>query len=261
MNKKISSVSYRVEGTGKNVVLLHGFGETSSVWDGQVAALAPVCRMIIPDLPGSGDSEFIEDMSIEGMGDAIAEVISKEINAGEKVILIGHSMGGYISLGIAERHPDLVCALGLFHSSSYADSEEKIATRRKGIEFIKEHGAGEFLKTATPNLFSPQSKEQKPQIINDLIEKGNNFSPDSLVSYYEAMIKRPDRTNILKSMKIPFLFILGKYDTAIPLKDGLSLCHLPELSYIHVLHKSGHMGMLEEADLTNRILLEFISEN
>jgi pimeloyl-ACP methyl ester carboxylesterase len=200
-------------------------------------------------------------MSIEGMGDMMAEIISKEVNAGEKVILIGHSMGGYISLAMAERHADIICALGLFHSSAYADSEEKIATRRKGIQFIQEHGAGEFLKTAIPNLFSPQSKEKNPQIINELIEQGNNFSVASLVSYYEAMIKRPDRTYILKNMNIPFLFLLGKFDTAIPLKDGLSLCHMPELSYIHVLHKSGHMGMLEEADLTNRILLEFISEN
>ena len=250
-----------MEGTGGNVLLLHGFGETSSIWDAQVAALAPICRMIIPDLPGSGKSERMDDMSIESMADAMIEIVNKEINAGDKVIVIGHSMGGYIALAVAERHPEKLCALGLVHSSAYADSQEKIATRRKGIEFIKEHGAGEFLKTAIPNLFSPASKDKYPQIINDLILAGNNFSAGSLVSYYEAMINRPDRTHILKEMKIPFLFVLGKFDTAIPLKDGLSLCHMPELSYIHVLHKSGHMGMLEEADLTNRILSEFISEN
>jgi pimeloyl-ACP methyl ester carboxylesterase len=177
-----------------------------------------------------------------------------------EVSILGHSMGGYIILAFAEKFPQYLNAFGLFHSTAYADSEEKKNTRKKGIEFIKQYGAFEFLKTVVPNLFSPDSKEKMPGKISDFINSLHNFSPTALVSYYEAMMQRPDRTDVLKKSKIPVLFIMGKYDTAIPLEDGLEQCHLPEKSYIHILHKSGHMGMMEEAEESNRFLEEFLME-
>ncbi|RYZ59370.1 MAG: alpha/beta fold hydrolase, partial [Chitinophagaceae bacterium] len=87
---KGKSVSYRAGGHGPRVLLLHGFGEDGTIWKGQYD-LFPQHRLIIPDLPGTGDSEALKDMSIEGMADAVKAVIDAE--GGEKVILIGHSMG------------------------------------------------------------------------------------------------------------------------------------------------------------------------
>ena len=228
---------------------------------------------IVPDLPGSGKSEMIDNMSMEGMAEVLKIILDKEISElsessqtpsfggglGE-VSLIGHSMGGYITLAFAEKYEGLLHSFGLFHSTAFADTEEKIAARRKGIEFIKEHGAFEFLKTSVPNLFAQRSKDEFPELIDQFIQSLNNFSPESLVSYYESMIKRPDRTAVLKNTKLPVLFIMGEHDTAVPLQDGLKLCHLPEKSYFHVLHQSGHMGMLEETEKSNRLLEEFLSE-
>ena len=253
-------IFYRTVGKGKPVLLLHGFGETSSIWDETITHLSDKCRLIVPDLPGSGASELLAETTIEGMAEVMFQLLKSEVND-EKAIIIGHSMGGYITLALADAHPEVFRALGLFHSTAYADSEEKKTTRRKGIEFIEKNGAYEFLKASIPNLFAPGSKSRFSNVIDELIEAGNNFSPEALVSYYEAMMKRPDRNNVLKTMKIPILFILAKHDTAVPLQDGLTLCHLPDLSYIHVLHQSGHMGMLEEANRTNRILTDFITES
>jgi len=167
-------------------------------------------------------------------------------------------MGGYISLAFAEKYPGYLNGLGLFHSTAYPDNGEKKETRRKAIEFIKENGAYEFLKTSVPNLFSPISQEKIRNKIEELIAKTNNFSSRALVSYYEAMMQRPDRTTILKIRKFPVLFIAGKYDNAIPLNDSLRLCHLPELSYFHVLAQSGHMGMIEEAEKSKAILNDYL---
>ena len=91
------------------------------------------------------------------------------------------------------------------------------------------------------------------------IDSLHNFSPAALVSYYEAMMQRPDRRKVLALSKVPVLFILGAYDVAIPLKDGLELCHLPEKSYIHILHQSGHMGMIEETKKAGIFLYEFLN--
>ena len=260
-NKKIF---YRITGNGKPVMLIHGFGEEANIWDNQVAFLKDKFQLIIPDLPGSGQSEMIDDMSMEGMAEVIKAIIETEsenpLAGGRGAVLIGHSMGGYITLALAEKYPELISAFGLFHSSAFADNEEKKATRRKGIEFILEHGAFEFLKTATPNLFSPITKEENPALIDKQIARLNNFSPTALVSYYKAMINRPDRTVILRKATVPVLFIMGKYDVAVPVEDGLKQCHLPEKSYIHILRQSGHMGMLEEPEISNRFLEEFLQE-
>jgi pimeloyl-ACP methyl ester carboxylesterase len=263
MNKEINiegkKIHYRITGRGKTVMLVHGFGETGDVWSNQAEYFKHKVKLIIPDLPGSGRSDLIPDMSMEGMAAVLKAIIDQEEpgQPGGTLIMIGHSMGGYITLAFAEKYSQYLKAFGLFHSTAYADSEEKKDARRKGIVFIREHGAFEFLKSTTPNLFSPLSKAENQAFIDAFIQSLNNFSVESLVSYYEAMISRPDRTAVLKNGRIPILFIVGKYDTAVPPEDGVKLGSLPEISYIHNLRKSGHMGMVEEADLSNEILEKF----
>ena len=264
---KGSKLTYDIIGKGPVVVLLHGFGEDSYIWKNQLDPLKEF-TLLVPDLPGSGSSGMIDDMSMEGMADAIHYIIDEEFTTGglngksdpskNQVTMIGHSMGGYITLAFAEKYPNLLNGFGLFHSTAYADNQEKIETRKKGIDFIKRNGAYEFLKTAIPNLFSAFTRENYPHWINQQIEASHNFSGEALVSYYESMIRRPNRVEILKNSKVPVLFILGKHDVAVPLKDGLEQCYLPSLSYIEVLEKSGHMGMIEETETTNNILLKFL---
>lgn len=255
-----SCIHYRIVGDGQPVVLIHGFGEDGEVWKNQIEFLKDSYQLIIPDLPGSGRSEMIKDMSMEGMAEIIKRIIETEIspNHSKKVAMIGHSMGGYIALAFAEKYDTLLNSFGLFHSTAYADSEEKKQVRRKAIEFIEQHGAFEFLKTTTPNLFSQQTKDERPILVDEQLSSLRNFSSLTLVSYYDAMMKRPDRRDILKKMNVPVLFIIGEYDNAVPLQDGLQQCHLPEKSYIHILAESGHMGMLEEADKCNRLLKNFL---
>jgi pimeloyl-ACP methyl ester carboxylesterase len=108
-------------------------------------------------------------------------------------------------------------------------------------------------------LFSPAFKLDHPEVVEEIIERYSNFSGDSLVQYYEAMMDRPDRTDILKKSIYPVLFIAGEHDTAIPLDHVMQQSHLPSLSYIHVLKHSGHMGMLEEQELSNQFLREFLT--
>lgn len=308
MDKEITiqgkKIFYRVYGHGKPVMLVHGFGETGDVWKNQIEFLKDNFQLIVPDLPGSGQSEMIDDMSMEGMAEVIKKILDKEkptsplqtspqreglANAQSQLLedsdrdvnfrlsassqvspkggdlegaasLIGHSMGGYITLAFVEKYPRYLKAFGLFHSTTYADNEEKKGIRKKGIEFIHNHGSFEFLKTTTPNLFSPVFKDRRPEIIDEFIGGLSNFSAPALVSYYEAMMERPDRTDLLKTTNLPVLFVIGEYDNAVPVQDSLKQSHLPEKSYIHILHHSGHMGMLEEETNSNDILKKFLSE-
>ncbi len=249
------TIHYKTTGTGLPVVLLHGFAEDSSIWDNQVEYLKNDYKLIIPDLPGSGQSGLINKENI-GMEDYALCI--KQILDTEKItqcIMIGHSMGGYITLAYAEKYPGSLISFGLFHSSAYPDDDAKVETRKKAISFIESKGADAFLKTSIPGLFYDQGNSAQADA---LIEKGKAFSPKALIQYYKAMIARPDRTNILKNNTAPVLFIMGEHDKAVPFKHSLEQSYIPFQSYIHVLRNSAHMGMLEEKDRANEILANFL---
>lgn len=252
-----NQIFYRTSGTGNCVVLVHGFGEDGAIWKNQVADLEKKYALIIPDLPGSGRSEMIADMSMEGMAAVIKAILQAESK--HTACVIGHSMGGYITLAFAEKYPSLLTGFGLFHSTAFADNDEKKATRRKGIAFIREHGAFAFLETATPKLFSEKTKNEKPELVTELLDSLRDFSADALIAYYEAMIQRPDRTAVLKNATVPVLFIIGSDDTAIPAQDMLQQSHLPRVAAIHLLQDTGHLGMLEKPGEATNHLSNFLS--
>lgn len=260
-NKKIF---YRAEGKGKPVILLHGFGEDGNIWNGQFQKLKEDHFIIIPDLPGSGQSQMLDGKcSMDDYAEVVKSIAEKEIFSKAKspksFCLIGHSMGGYITLAFAKKYPDLLNSFGLFHSSAFADDKQKIETRKKAIEFIKNSGSEAFLKTSVPGLFSQKTKKEKPVLIQNLLAIANKISPETLIQYYEAMIKRPDTSSVLKTFSKPVLFIIGKHDTAIPLQDSLKQCHLPAISSIHILQDSGHVGMWEQQELSNIYLTNFLN--
>ena len=243
-------VYYRIEGTGRPVVLVHGFSEDGTVWENQIGALKNKFQLIIPDLPGSGRSPVNSaGWSMEYFAECIRRILDQENIS--TVSMIGHSMGGYITLAFAEAWPHRLQSFGLFHSTAYADNEEKKTARRRGIEFIQQNGAAKFIEQSVPNLFSEETKKHQPEMVRKILSRYTNFIGQSLVNYYQAMMVRPDRTHVLKSFPRPVLFILGKHDTAVPYEQGLQQSYMPGLSYIHTLEHSGHMGMWEEPVLSN----------
>ena len=163
-------------------------------------------------------------------------------------------------MSYAKNNPDKLHSLSLIHSSAFADDEEKKNSRKKAIDFIKEKGAYTFLKTSTPNLFTQQYKDAHAEKVEALIEAGNNFTNEALIQYYEAMIARPDRIEVLKTFAKPILFIIGEHDQAIPFDSSMKQCHMPVQSHVHILRQSAHMGMWEEEEKANNILFAFLTE-
>ena len=253
-----AEIFYKVTGAGQPVALLHGFAEDNTIWKEQVSFLQDYCRLILPDLPGSGQSSMLQsnDITIEDYAACINALLENE--GIDKCVLLGHSMGGYITLAFAEMFPDKLKAFGLVHSSAFADNEEKIAVRQKGITMMEEQGVFSFLENTTPNSFSENYKKNEPAGITALVEQGKSFSKEALIQYYTAMMHRPDRTAVLEKSKVPVLFITGSEDAVIPTDDLLKQVHLPKISYIHIIKDAGHMSMQEKPAELNNYLLEFV---
>ena len=260
---KNKTIFYQKEGQGNPVMLVHGFGENGSIWKHQVEKLKHHFLVVVPDLPGSGQSELLDgDCTMEEYAEVIKVIADKEFLSNQRnktFTLIGHSMGGYISLAFANKYGDILNSFGLFHSSAFADNAEKISTRKKGIEFIEKNGSKLYAETTVPDLFSDHTKNNKPELVKNLVKLAGELSNETLIQYTQAMIKRPDTTSVLKTFSRPILFIIGIHDNAVPLEASLNQCHLTSSGSSHFLQETGHVGMWEQTELSNRYLYNFLN--
>jgi pimeloyl-ACP methyl ester carboxylesterase len=111
----------RVDGDGDvTVVLTHGWGATAHMWEPQVDALRAHARVVTWDLRGHGRSPSPDDPAAYSPDIALDDLDGL---VGERAVLVGHSLGGQLSLAFALRHPDRVLALGLLSTGpGYRDA-------------------------------------------------------------------------------------------------------------------------------------------
>ncbi|MDI9365271.1 MAG: alpha/beta hydrolase [Flavobacterium sp.] len=259
-------IAYSQKGTGKTVVLLHGFGEDSNVWHDVANILQTNFKVVLIDLPGSGQSVvptnvlMNENLSSIDYYANIVHALLLHLTI-DNCVLLGHSMGGYITLSFAQKYPQLLKGYGLVHSTAYADSDEKKANRQRGIALMDEYGSHAFLKTTIPNLFSNNFKQTNSSAIDALINAGKSFNVVALQNYYRAMMNRLDKTAVLKGSNLPVLFIIGTEDVAVPIKDSLKQIHVPNCAYIHVLENVSHMSMIETPNKIASFIGEFLNDS
>ena len=251
-----SATTYTDAGSGEALVFLHGFCESKEVWAEFVKPLQQKFRTIALDLPGFGDNtSSTPDLSMEGMADFVKQQL--EQLSVKKCILIGHSMGGYVSMAFAERYSHLLSGLCLFHSSALPDTEEKKDNRNKTIEFVEKHGVEKFMQSFIEPLFYSENRDRLREEIELMKQIGTSTPQASVTGGLAAMRDRPDRTQVLVEAKFPVLFIFGKEDGAVPLDKALEQCHLPNNSMVYFLGHTAHMGMFERTYETRKALEKF----
>ena len=163
---------YKTTGKGKAVVLLHGFIEEGSMWDETVKVLSKNNRVIVPDLEGFGKSPFSGSaLSMEYYAEEVCAMLKKE--KVKKCVLLGHSMGGYVTLHFAEKYSGMLYGFGLLNSHCFEDADEKKENRKKGNEFIAKHGSSVFVSELYNNIFHASYKKKNQQFINALIKQAS----------------------------------------------------------------------------------------
>lgn len=249
----MSGIFHEVKGEGAPVILLHGFPMNQNVWREFSASISETTKVFTPDLPGFGQSPLTADITIDSVAVELINWI-KETGI-SKPVLIGHSLGGYVSLAMAAKAADLFSGLGLFHSTAYADTPEKKESRTKTVEFIRKNGVLAFTSNFIQPLFANADHPAIALVKNITVQ-----SPEkTVIAYTEAMRERPDRQNILKELPYPVLLIGGEKDKVVPtesLQKQVGLCRFPDL---HILPGVGHMGMFESPSEAAQIIQAFIS--
>ncbi|WP_207433033.1 alpha/beta fold hydrolase [Sabulibacter ruber] len=249
------TLSHTVSGSGPTLVFLHGFCESKALWTDFVKSLADLYRIILIDLPGHGESAMPTDFSMESQAEQVHETL-QALNV-NKCLLVGHSMGGYVSLAFAEKYPEKLRGLCLFHSSALPDSEEKKENRNKTMEFVQKHGVEKFMDSFVAPLFAEKNRQNCQRAIEKMQSIGKATPMETIMGCLQAMRDREDRTLVLRNATFPILFLVGKEDPAVPLVATLQQCHLPEQSMTYFIGGVGHMGMFEKSLATRQTLLKF----
>lgn len=224
------------------LVLIHGFCEDSSVWEGILTGLKDI-PVIAADLPGFGASDLPSESSVEYYAAAVVQAL--DALGISRFYLMGHSLGGYVALEILAGHGGRLAGAGLIHSHPLADGTERLAARRRGIELLQTGKKDLYVSQLFPGLFAPAFAQAHPETVQTLIENGRRQSTEGIIAALEAMMGRKDHQLTLKHAPCPLLFIAGTEDTLIPAEVTWNSALLPDMARVEMLPGVGHMGMYE----------------
>lgn len=244
-------IRYSDEGKGRAIVLLHGFPENLQIWEEFSAKLSKSFRVICIDLPGLGESENIGYVhTMELMAQCVHGILH-QLKL-RRYVIVGHSMGGYVGMAFAELFPENLRGLCLFHSSAFADSDEKKIERDRAGETAKKHRK-QFLKTFGANLFA----DPKDPNVKKLQQITANTSARGIVAALQGMKLRPSREIVLKFAQYPVLFILGKKDKIIDWQKMMPQTEIPPYKEVLFLENAAHMGFYEAPKETLNAIRRF----
>lgn len=233
---------------GETLVLVHGIGVDAGSWVGVVGDLGRHRPLLLVDLPGHGDSappEGVGPLDLDDTVDGLAAAIDAAVPRDERVVLVGNSLGGWVSLVYAERHPErvermvLLGASGIWFDMEVAVVPKNLADARRLYRAL-----------SSPDLPMPPDF-----VLEDLVEKAaegptpilwNSFTEDDLLD------------GRLEAIDTPTDLIWGEHDGLVPPSVGRRMdAELPR-SRFHLMEGCGHLPQLSCPRQLTDLMLELL---
>lgn len=228
-------------GNGEPVVLLHAFPLDGRMWEEQARELARQKRVIVPDLPGFGQSAEAPASSLDQMADEVARLLD---GLGiERVTLAGLSMGGYAALAFARRHKARLMRLGLCDTRSVPDTPEGKKTRDDNIALVEREGVGAVVERMLPALLSSAAPLETRERVRAI---GSSQAPAGVKAALAAMRDRPDATPLLAELDIPALVLVGADDAISPPAEAQAIAARLPRGELEVIPGAGRLSNLEK---------------
>jgi pimeloyl-ACP methyl ester carboxylesterase len=240
------------------LVLLHGYPLNSQMWQPQIEGLATQARVIAPDLRGHGDSQVVPGpYSMDLLADDVHTLL-KELNLTEPIVLCGLSMGGYVSFAFQRKYPERLRGLILTATRAAADTEQGRAARDQAMQTAREQGVEAIVESMAPKLLAPQTVAERPLLLElaQAIMRGTSL--EGVLGDLEGLKNRPDSTATLAEIRVPTLIIHGAEDQLIPLQEAQAMQAQIAGARLVVLPEAGHLLNLEQPELFNGAVKEFL---
>jgi len=258
-NYKGGRICFNTFGTGETIVLLHGYLESSEIWNGFAEKLSADFRIISVDLPGHGLSDvFGETHSMEFMATVLKSLFDSEDLS--KVFLIGHSLGGYAALAFLELFPKYLSGYCLFHSHPFQDNPAALEKRLREIEIVNKGKKNLIYPDNVTRMFASANLDKFSEALQTSKEIASRIPGNGIIAVLNGMMIRPSRLKVMEKGVAPCLWILGSMDNYIPCDSIQAMVNLPSNAETVVLKNSGHIGFIEEEDLSVKVVMDFLKK-
>lgn len=257
-------LSFQESGSGPAVVLIHAFPMDSALWAAQRVALADEgYRVITPDLPGFGATPVAEDApDLDVMADAVVALLD---HLGlEAAIVGGLSMGGYVTMNLARRHPDRLTAIILADTKPGADPAQAAANRLAVATDVEAAGTAAGVADAMmPNLLGVTTRETRPQVVATVREWIVAQDPAGVAWAQRAMAARPDSLGVIEAFGRPVLVLFGAEDAISPAPDAQAMAQAARAggspTALVEIPGVGHLSAIEDPDAVTGALREWLA--
>lgn len=250
-----STINYRIEGSGINILMIHGFAVDHKLMSGCMEGVPGIegFRRVYIDLPGMGRSKASEKInSSDDVLDLLVKFIDKILGE-EQFIVVGESYGGYLTRGIYYKLPEQVMGMGMICPVIIADKSRRTLPEHRVIL-----SDDEFLKTL--NI-----EERKN--FSDFNVILNRYTYDRYQSEIMSGVRLADRETLVKieanysfsvdvdqldrEVDIPVLILTGRQDHIVGYKDAFSILENYERNTYLILDGAGHNLQIEQVDVFN----------
>ena len=253
-----TTLAYTDTGSGRPVVLIHGYPFNRSLWNEQIAALSGSYRVIAPDLRGFGESDSSDGPStMNRMAQDVALLLD---HLGIPRVTIGAlSMGGYVTFAFYKQFASRVRALILADTRAQADTEEAKQKRAQQAEKALSEGMAGIADAMLPKLLTPETVSKRPDIVKRVRDMMLKTKPEGAAAALRGMAERDDQTTL--KISVPTLIIVGAEDAITPVADSEKMNQAIAGSRLVVLENAGHVSNLERTEEFNEAVLDFLSES
>jgi pimeloyl-ACP methyl ester carboxylesterase len=252
-------IVYAEGGTGDTIIMLHGFGGNKDNWLRFAKYFTPNYRVIIPDLPGFGDSSKPQDAKYNIMSQVERlNLFVKELKL-TKFHIVGNSMGGSISGNYAVTYPEMVKTLALFDSAGVNSpiKSERALLLEKGINPLVARDEKGYDKLLEICFYKPP---QIPSVIKKYLAK-QAIKDASLNEKIYNEITNTDLTILegkLNKITVPTLIVWGDSDKVIDISSVPIFKKNIRNSQSAIIKECGHLPMMEKPQETASIYLDFL---
>lgn len=249
-------IHYVEAGTGPTVILLHGLGGSSQVWQLNIAPLAEKFHVFVPDQLGFGKSDKpLVNYRIRTYVDFLDQ-FCKQLNI-ERATLVGNSMGGWIAAHYTAAFPERVDKLVLVDAAGYAPPKDFDTRVFYGLNPTTRDAMRVLVAKVFYNkVFSTDAMID--QAIAARLAAGDGFTIKSIT---ESIIRGEDFLDTeVKTIKRPTLIVWGREDGLTPLADAERFKKDIAGSQLAVIDQCGHVPNVEKAAEFNAITLKFLTE-
>ncbi len=236
------------------LVLLHALPLDHRMWT-DVAGRSSG-RVLAVDLPDRTDPPG--EPSFDLVADELAVTLARAGTG--RAVVVGCSMGGYLALALAERHPGLVAALGLVDTRAEADDDAARARRAAMVDELERTGRLDPAHAMVPGLLGATTASRRPELVDRVHRWIDEQTAETVAWAQRAIGARPDRTGALRAFIGPVAVVVGDEDQLTGADVARPMAAMTATARLVVLPRAGHLSPVEQPALVAEALAELVRQ-